>query len=51
MGFSGAINDYESIYDTMEEAIEDLESRDWKMVGYSSWEEVDSDGLLYVEEI
>lgn len=51
MGFSGAINDYESVYATMEDAIKSLESRNWKMVGYNSWEEVESDGLLCVEEI
>ena len=33
MGFSGAINDYDSVYETMEEAVADLETRNWKM-GY-----------------
>ena len=51
MGFSGAINDYESVYDTMEDAIKDLESRKWSMVDYNTWQEVEEDGLLNVEEI
>lgn len=28
MGFSGAINDYDSVYATMEEALADLETRE-----------------------
>ncbi len=51
MGFSGAINDYESAYDTMEDAIKALDSRKWSIVGYNTWQEVEADGLLSVEEI
>lgn len=51
MGFSGAINDYESVYKTIQEALVDLEKVNWKMVGYSTWQEVQEDGLLDVSEL
>ena len=51
MEFSGAINDYDSVYGTMEEAVADLETRNWKMVEYNNWQEVENDGLLSIEEI
>ena len=51
MGFSGAINDYDSVYGTMEEALADLETRNWKMVDYNTWQEVEEDGLLSIERI
>lgn len=51
MGFSGAINDYDSVYETMEEALADLETIDWKMVDYNTWQEVEEDGLLDIEEL
>ena len=50
-GFSGAINDYDSVYETMEEAIAELETRDWKMVGYNTWQEVEEDGLLDITNL
>ena len=50
-GFSRAINNYDSVYNTMKEALADLETRDWEMVGYNTWQEVEEDGLLYIEEL
>lgn len=51
MGVSRAINNYDSVYNTMKEALADLETRDWEMVGYNTWQEVEEDGLLYIEEL
>ena len=51
MGFSDAINDYDGVYETMEEAVADLETRNWKMVDYNTWQEVEEDGLLSIEEL
>ena len=51
MGFSRAINNYDSVYNTMKEALADLETRDWEMVGYNTWQEVEEDRLLYIEEL
>ena len=51
MEFSGAINDYDSVYGTMKEALADLETINWKMVEYNNWQEVEEDGLLSIEEI
>jgi len=50
MGFSN-INDYESVFDSKEEAIKVLEKVSWEEVGYTNWEEVSKDGLLSIEEI
>ena len=50
-GVSRAINNYDSVYNTMKEALADLETRDWEMVGYNTWQEVEEDGLLSIEEL
>ena len=51
MGFNGyIIDDYTTIYNSKEEAIEDISKVKWKMVGFDSWEEVEAQGLLDIEE-
>lgn len=51
MGFNGyVVDDYNTIYDSKEEAIEDISKANWKMVGFDSWEEVEAEGLLEIEE-
>lgn len=50
-GISGVIDDYDSVYNTMEEALADLETRNGKMVDYNTWQEVEEDGLLSIEEL
>lgn len=51
MGFNGyVVDDYNTIYDTKEEAIVDISKANWKMVGFNSWEEVEAQGLLNIEE-
>lgn len=50
MGFSN-IDDYYSVFENMEKVIETLENVDWKMVGYDTWQDVDADGLLGIQEI
>ena len=51
MGFSNIDGDYYSVFENMEKAIETLENANWKDVEYSSWEEVEQDGLLTIEYI
>jgi hypothetical protein len=51
MGFSNIDGDYYSVFENMEKAIETLENANWKYVEYSSWEEVEQDGLLTIEYI
>ena len=51
MGFNGyVVDDYTTIYNSKEEAIEDISKVKWKMVGFDSWEEVEAQGLLDIEE-
>ena len=51
MGFNGfVIDSYNTVYNSKEEAIEDISKADWEMVGFSSWEEVADEGLLDIEE-
>ena len=50
MGFSN-INDYESVFDSMEEAIKVLEKVSWGIVGFNTYEEVVEAGLLFIEEL
>ena len=51
MGFNGyVVDDYNTIYNSKEEAIEDISKVNWKMVGFDSWEEVEAQGLLNIEE-
>lgn len=50
MGFSN-IDDNNSVFDSREEAIEILEQVNWKQIGCENWQEVESDGLLTIEEI
>lgn len=50
MGFNGYVVDsYNTIYDTKEEAIADISKANWKMVGFDSWEKVEAEGLLNIE--
>lgn len=51
MGFSNIDGEYYSVFENMEKAIETLENVDWKMVGYDTWQDVDADGLLDIQEI
>ena len=50
MGFSN-IDDYNSVFDSNNEALAALYAADWKMVGYNTWQEVYDDGLLTIEEV
>ena len=50
MGFSN-IDDNTSVFQTREEAIRVLDNVDWSEVEYNSWQEVQEDGLLSIEEV
>lgn len=50
MGFSN-VSDYYTVVETKEEAIKILEEADWDMVGFNTWQEVEDEGLLSIEEM
>ncbi len=39
------------VYTTEGKMIEDLESKDWDDVGYESWQQAESDGMLDISVI
>lgn len=42
---------FKYIYDNYEEAVRAVEEVDWTEAGYETWQEVEADGLLSIEEL